>query len=421
MAVNVNINGTSYTIPNTGEEGWGDNVTNWIVAASSFLLQRSGGSFPLSAEVDFGGTAGLRALVFRSKAADVAASGVLRLGNADKVSWRNFANSADLQLGVNASNQLTYDGNAIPSFPGGVLPAANGGTGQSSYAVGDILYADTTTTLAKRNVGAVSTVVLSNGTLPVYGLLSNASIDPAAAIAYSKLNLALSIVNADIAAAAAIARSKLGLGTANHVVINDGTGAFSSEAQLAISRGGTGQSTQTSAFDALAPTTTKGDLPVHNGTDNVRLPVGSNGLVLTANSAQSTGLEWTSVAGGAAIAANAIDASGTFNGGDPIIFPTETFDSNAAYNPATGEYTAPVSGVYEVEGAMVTMAGGAVVIQICVNGTPIVNAGFLSAAVQIGSFSGLVDVAASDVITVETTAGSITLSNGCLSVMYIGS
>lgn len=218
MAVNVNINNVSYTIPNVGEEGWGDNVTNWIVAASSFLLQRSGGSFPLSAEVDFGPTAGLRALIFRSKAIDVAASGVLRLGNGDKISWRNNANSADLQLGVNASDQLTFDGNPIPSFPGGVLPATGGGTGQSSYAVGDILYADTTTTLAKRNIGAVSTVLQSNGTLPVYGLIANANIDPAAAIA----------------------RTKLASGTPNHVLINDGTGVMSSEAALSPTRGGTG-------------------------------------------------------------------------------------------------------------------------------------------------------------------------------------
>jgi len=47
------------------------------------------------------------------------------------------------------------------------------------------------------------------------------------------------LVNADINASAAIARSKLASGSANHVIINDGSGVLSSEAQLAISRGGT--------------------------------------------------------------------------------------------------------------------------------------------------------------------------------------
>lgn len=53
------------------------------------------------------------------------------------------------------------------------------------------------------------------------------------------------LVDSQISASAAIARTKLANGTANHVLINNGTGVMSSEAQLAVSRGGTGQSTYT--------------------------------------------------------------------------------------------------------------------------------------------------------------------------------
>lgn len=42
-----------------------------------------------------------------------------------------------------------------------------------------------------------------------------------------------------------IARNKLATGTANYVVVHDGSGNLSEEAQLAVSRGGTGQSTYT--------------------------------------------------------------------------------------------------------------------------------------------------------------------------------
>jgi len=53
---------------------------------------------------------------------------------------------------------------------------------------------------------------------------------------------------------------------------------------LAIANGGTGQTSATAAFDALAPTTTSGDTIYHNGTDNVRLPIGANGQVLGVSS-----------------------------------------------------------------------------------------------------------------------------------------
>jgi hypothetical protein len=65
---------------------------------------------------------------------------------------------------------------------------------------------------------------------------------------------------------------------------------------LPIGNGGTGQTTATSAFDALSPTSAKGDLVAHNGTSSVALAVGTNGKVLAANSAEATGLEWVTAA-----------------------------------------------------------------------------------------------------------------------------
>lgn len=41
------------------------------------------------------------------------------------------------------------------------------------------------------------------------------------------------------------------------------------------------------------PTTTKGDLVVHDGSANQRLPVGSTGQVLTADSTQALGVKWS--------------------------------------------------------------------------------------------------------------------------------
>lgn len=48
------------------------------------------------------------------------------------------------------------------------------------------------------------------------------------------------------------------------------------------------------AFTSKTELTTKGDIYAHNGTSPVRLGVGSNNLVLTADSAEATGLKWAS-------------------------------------------------------------------------------------------------------------------------------
>lgn len=86
--------------------------------------------------------------------------------------------------------------------------------------------------------------------------------------------------------------------TASAVLIADGSGNATSEAQLAITRGGTGQATASAGFNALSPLTTKGDLVAYS-TTNARLGVGSDGQVLTADSAQTLGVKWAAAAAGA--------------------------------------------------------------------------------------------------------------------------
>lgn len=107
-------------------------------------------------------------------------------------------------------------------------------------------------------VGGISGVSLLNGSTPLAKLealpsaqiiVGNASDEPTAVAVTGDVTISNSgvvaiandkITNAMVKSNAAIARSKMAAGTAAHVVINDGAGAFSSEAQLLPVRGGTG-------------------------------------------------------------------------------------------------------------------------------------------------------------------------------------
>ena len=57
---------------------------------------------------------------------------------------------------------------------GGTLIAANGGTGQTAYTVGDILYASSTTALAKLGVGSTGQVLKIAGGVPTWATDANA-------------------------------------------------------------------------------------------------------------------------------------------------------------------------------------------------------------------------------------------------------
>ena len=113
---------------------------------------------------------------------------------------------------------------------------------------------------------------------------------------------------------------------------------------LPIANGGTGQTTAVAAFDALAPTTTKGDLIVSDGTDNIRLAVGVDNYVLTADSTETSGIKWALASGSGATITN--DTTTSTN-----VFPTfadatsgalsdiYTSDAKYLYKPSTGELT----------------------------------------------------------------------------------
>ena len=70
-----------------------------------------------------------------------------------------------------SGSPITSSGTLAMTYSGTALPAANGGTGQTSYAVGDIVYASTTTALSKLADVATGSALISGGVgvAPSYG------------------------------------------------------------------------------------------------------------------------------------------------------------------------------------------------------------------------------------------------------------
>lgn len=268
MSETISYNGAVYIIPDVGEQEWGNNVTNFLVAIPQGCLQKIGGNFTLLADVNFGASFGLVSPYFKSHSSNIADAGVLRLANSDLINWRNNANSGNNTLGVNSSDQLLFNGTPIAGSGAGVLSitgttnqviasAATGAvtlslpqsinTSNSPTFVGLTLSGLVTTGVVKAASGVLSSALLVNADvsasaaiayskLTLTGSIVNADINASAAIAYSKLTLTGSIVNADISSSAAIAYSKLNLagsvnlasdvtGNLGVTHLNSGTGA----------------------------------------------------------------------------------------------------------------------------------------------------------------------------------------------------
>lgn len=96
-------------------------------------------------------------------------------GTVTSVGGTGTVNGITLTGTVTSSGNLTLGGTLsgvnLTTQVTGTLPATNGGTGQSSYAVGDLVFASTTTALSKLADVATGNALISGGVgvAPAYG------------------------------------------------------------------------------------------------------------------------------------------------------------------------------------------------------------------------------------------------------------
>lgn len=99
----ANYRGTNYNVPEPSNS-WTQSLTNLIVALATTAI-----SAGIASDADFGALFGVAAIYFRSKTANPATAGVVRLAAVDSIDWRNQANSSNLALGPNVADQLSWN------------------------------------------------------------------------------------------------------------------------------------------------------------------------------------------------------------------------------------------------------------------------------------------------------------------------
>ena len=119
--------------------------------------------------------------------------------------------------------------------------------------------------------------------------------------------------------------------------------SITSPTPIAITEGGTGQTTASAAFNALSPITTAGDLIIGNGTNSAtRLAIGANNYVLTSNGTTAT---WAAASSGVTVTNDTSTATALYptftSATSGSISGASVTSSKLTFTPSTGTFVAP--------------------------------------------------------------------------------
>lgn len=243
-------------------------------------------------------TTGLNFTQFSGAGQVQAGAGLTKTGNTiDVVGTANRivvnADSIDIDANYAGQNTIVTLGTVTTgTWNATTIATTRGGTGLTSYVLGDLIYAsgaNTLATLAGNTVAAKRFLTQTgNGTVsaaPAWGQVTASDIQSGLALTKADdTNVTLTLG-----------------GTPATALLQAVTLTLGWTGTLSIARGGTGAATATAAYDNLSPNTTLGDITYHNGTDNVRLAGNTTTtkqfLAQTGNGTVSAAPAWSTIAG----------------------------------------------------------------------------------------------------------------------------
>jgi len=334
-------------------------------------------------------------------------TGDLLYGSATNTWSKLPLGTAYKSLVVNAAG-TQVEWNAVPlnqaAAVSGQLSTGNGGTGFGTYAVGDLLYASTTSALSKLAVGTSGQVLTAGATIPQYVNQSTLSVG-------SSTNIAGGAAGSLPYNTGAGATSFLTLGTNGHVLTAGASApAYVAQSTLSVGSATTATNIAGGAAGRLAYNTAAGTTTF--------LTLGSSGQVLTAGATAPQYVNQSTLSVGSAatltttraIYGNNFDGSAALT---QVIASTYGGTGNGFTKfsgPATAERT------FTLPNSDATILTSAAVVTAAQGGTGVAN-NVLSTLTISGNFGTTLTVSGTTAVTLPTTgtlstlAGAETLTN----------
>lgn len=280
--------------------------------------------------------------------------------NAKVASTRAINTTAPLTGGGDLSADRTIAIPVATSIANGYLSSIDWSTFNGKQAAGNYITALTGDATASGPGSAALTLATVNGNVGSFGsstAIPNFTVNAKGLLTAAGTNVVIApagTLTGTTLASNVVSSSLTSLGTIATGVWNGTT--------IAIANGGTGQTSAGAAFNALAPATAKGGIPAGTGANTYgNLPVGADGKVLSADSAQATGLSWVTAGTGTVTSVAQTVPAGMAVSGSPVTTTGTlaiTGFPNVAYVAKTGNYTLTTTDYsvsYDTSGGIATL------------------------------------------------------------------